>query len=50
MLVLDEGLGAVDGAVDVALGGEVHDGARAVLGEEARDELRASQMSPWTKM
>ena len=33
-----EGAGAVDGAVDMALGGEVHDGARAVLGQQAVDQ------------
>ncbi len=34
----EEGLGAVDGAIDVALCGEVHDSAGLVLCEEARDE------------
>jgi hypothetical protein len=35
---LDEGTRAVDASVDVALGGEVQHGARAVLGQQAVDE------------
>jgi hypothetical protein len=38
---LDEGAGPVDAAVDMALGGEVHEGARPVLGEQPVDEQRA---------
>ena len=37
---LDESRRPVDRAVDVALGGEVHDRARLVLGEEARRPAR----------
>ena len=36
---LDKGSGAVDGAVDVTLGGKVDDGPRPVLPQEGRDEL-----------
>ena len=35
---LDEGIGPVDRAVDMALGGKVHDGPHAMLGEEAFDQ------------
>ncbi len=39
MLVWDEFAGAVDGAVDVRFGGEVHDGARLMFGQEAADKI-----------
>jgi hypothetical protein len=45
---LDEGGGAVDGAVDVALGREVDDGVDLVLAQQLGDRSR-SPMSPWTK-
>jgi hypothetical protein len=45
---LDEGLGRIDGAVDVGLGGEVDDGVDRVLGEE-RVTSAVSPMSPWAK-
>ena len=42
---LDEFAGAVDGAVDVRFGGEVHDGARPVLGEQAADEFKIADVT-----
>ena len=36
---LDELGGAVDGPVDMGLGGEVHDGAGLMLGEQARNQF-----------
>ena len=46
----EEGFGAGDGAVYVGLGGEVDDGAGAVVSEERGDEGGVALMSPWTKV
>lgn len=35
---LDKRLGGIDGAVDVGLGGEIHDGVDVMFGEETGDE------------
>ena len=45
MLVRTKAAGPMDGAVDVALGGEVNDGARLVLCEEAGDELGVADVA-----
>jgi hypothetical protein len=46
---LDEVFGAMDGAVDVAFGGEVENGTGLVLGQQAATSF-ASPMSPFTKV
>ena len=48
-LVRMKSAGPVDAAVDVALGREVHDGARPVRRRAGRRAARRSQMSPCTK-
>ena len=41
--------GPVDRAVDVALGGEMHDDVRAIVGEGVRPMAASSQMSALRK-
>ena len=43
---LDEGVRAVDRAVDMAFGGEVHDDVDALLARAAPEPSRWSPMSP----
>ena len=42
---LDEFAGAVDRAVDVRFGGEIDDGARLVLGEQAADKVKVADVA-----
>ena len=42
---LDEGRGAIDRTVDVALGGEVHHGIGPVLGQQPRDQVAVADVA-----
>ncbi len=44
MLVVDEGVGAVDRSIDVALGGEVDDGVDRTLAQQPLDGVRVADI------